>query len=134
MAVPRPARAGSGPAQDREGHRAGALRAGRVGLFLDTDEFVLPSTGSLSDLPELAENDILTIERFDVAVSRGRVHPVRGPDRPACIRRLLLYAGAAEPDPYPKVMARPEAIVRLHEGDHRADPDTLPSLAASDRR
>ena len=42
-------------------------------LFLDPDEFVLPSTGSLSDLPELAENDILTIERFDVAVSRGRV-------------------------------------------------------------
>ena len=48
---------------------------------------------------------------------------MRGPVDPPAYRDLLLYAGAAEPDPYPKVMARPEAIVRLHEGDHRAEPD-----------
>jgi glycosyltransferase involved in cell wall biosynthesis len=92
-------------------------------LFLDADEFVLPITGSVHDIPELAEHDILSIERFDAAVTPETSASLPGPMGPADYDRLLVDAGSAEPDRWPKIMARPSAIARIHEGGHAVDVD-----------
>jgi len=102
-------------------------------LFLDADEFWIPASGSLRDCRHLLDADVLSVDRFNVAVSaRQQSLPVASwLERHA---ELPLYTTMAanlrkhvedHPDvpfitlmPGHKVMARPHAIERVEPGSH----------------
>ena len=102
-------------------------------LFLDADEFWIPASGSLRDCGGLLEADVLTVDRFNVALT---VHQQTMPVG-AWLKsndELLLYTTMpgdfrgfveAQPEvpfitlmPGPKVMARPHAIAGVGAGSH----------------
>lgn len=91
-------------------------------LFPDNDEFYLPRGGSLHDLDELDSADILVVETYDTAISRGDGQA--GPERwtPEAYDEILLYDHGPQVDRWPKIMARPEAIVDMIDGHHAATP------------
>ena len=105
-------------------------------LFLDSDEFWLPASGSLHDLPELDDADVLSVMRYNVVLgSDGPQLPSRlGPSgyrdtliyaQP--IRDFATYMEKHPATPWiqgqlePKLMARPQAIAATHAGDHSLD-------------
>ena len=111
-------------------------------LLLDADEFWLPATGSLHDCLALAENDIVTVDRFNVALT------TLGLAMPACpgpesYSRTYLYNQPvpdfrrhleSHPDipwisgvPVPKVLGRSEFIEAVAMGGH--DIDVTPGRA-----
>ena len=119
-------------------------------LFLDADEFWIPASGSLRDCRHLLDADVLSVDRFNVAVTaQQRSLPVAS--WLTSHAELRLYATVAanlreyvedHPDvplntllPGPKVMARPHAIAGVEPGSHdvtgSADA-TLRRLAARD--
>jgi aminoglycoside phosphotransferase (APT) family kinase protein len=113
-------------------HLARALDADRV-IFLDADEFWLPATGWLPDLADVRECDVLTVMRFNVVTGAdGPMMPKRlgtasyddvllhAQTIPALYRHMQEHPDAAwvEGQLEPKVLARPEAITRLHPGAH----------------
>lgn len=102
-------------------------------LFLDADEFWLPATGSLRDCGALADNDIVSVDRFNVvATPGGPAMPL--PPLPETYGHIHLYARRIEgfkrhlelhPDtpwisgvPVPKVIARSELIESVIMGAH----------------
>ena len=104
-------------------------------IFVDADEYWLPASGSLRDCSALASSDLLSVDRFNIAL--GMHGPVM-PDEliPQKYDDLLLFVESipdfrarlqANPDtrwitnvPVPKVMARPERIGVLTDGMHDA--------------
>jgi len=102
-------------------------------LFLDADEFWLPATGSLRDCAAVAENDIVTVDRFNVVVTAsGPAIPL--PPVPAVYPHIHLYTRPMEnvqedlelhPDtpwisrvPVPKVIGRLGFIESVSMGAH----------------
>jgi glycosyltransferase involved in cell wall biosynthesis len=113
-------------------------------IFLDVDEFWLPASGNLKECADLADADVLTVDRFNVPLSQAGVVPVDFV--PEKYDELLLIADPIrdfrtrlkEDDSLPwimsprgrKVMARPKLIAGLHVGMH----DIVPSDSTSLRR
>ena len=101
-------------------------------VALDTDEFLVPATGTLRGLTELDRADTLSVFRYNVVLgSDGAQLP--WPLTPDAYPELLLYArpestfpglGLTPEQPWiqgllePKVMARPAVFGRLGPGDH----------------
>ena len=99
-------------------------------LFVDADEFWLPASGSLHDLRDLADADVLTVRRYNVAL--GPDGPLIPPELPtSAYEDALLWArptgGCLSPggrgrspalDPRP---ARAEGA--RAPGGHRRDPE-----------
>jgi glycosyltransferase involved in cell wall biosynthesis len=111
-------------------------------IFLDADEFWIPATGSLKECDCLAENDVLSVPRFNIPMGAG------GPLMPRNLipghyHELMLYVHRVadlrahlENDPAAvwiqgvdedKVMARPERIGTIEVGAHNVFPaDSIP--------
>jgi aminoglycoside phosphotransferase (APT) family kinase protein len=105
-------------------------------LFVDADEFWLPASGSLHDLGELSVADVVTVRRYNVAL--GPDGPLLPGDLPAdAYDEVWLYGRPAggmflrlrEGDDVPwiggqlepKILVRPDAVRRIHNGDHGVD-------------
>lgn len=105
-------------------------------LFLDSDEQVLPLHGSLHDLADLDDYDILAIPRYNAVLTADGAHlPADGgPLTPERYDEVFVYAQPI-PDFYyhmqrhpetpwirgvlePKTLLRTEAVETLHFGDH----------------
>jgi len=91
-------------------------------LFLDTDEFYVPASGSLHGLPELDEADILSVESYDVALTADMAPRSDGFHREE-YDHILVNSHGPEPDKWPKIMARPEAVANMIDGYHAATPE-----------
>jgi glycosyltransferase involved in cell wall biosynthesis len=107
-------------------------------IFLDADEYWIPASGSLRDCSALAGADLLSVDRFNIALGP---HGPMMPDAlvPQRYEELLLFVEPipdfrarleANPDtrwisnvPVPKVMVRPERIGALTDGMHDAVAD-----------
>jgi glycosyltransferase involved in cell wall biosynthesis len=107
-------------------------------LFLDADEFWIPATGSLRDCCSLENADILTVDRFNVPLTR-RGPLVPGEFSPSHYKDLFLFVETI-PDfhlyiqqhpevPWiigqpivPKVLARADAIGTVSAGGHFVEP------------
>ena len=108
-------------------------------LFLDSDEIALPRGGSLHDLDDLDEYDILAVPRYNVVLGPNGPHAPTEmtPDQ---YSEVLIYAQPI-PDFYhhmrrhprtpwiqgvlePKTLARPRAIAAMHPGNHDIDATT----------
>ena len=129
-------------AQDLDGtawgkHAAGLAQATGADwvLFLDADEFWLPVSGRIKDALAQERHDVLSVDRFNVPL---------GPDGPylpsalvpAGYAQALLYTQrtpnfrsvvSSDPTrpwssgvPAPKVAVRPQSIVALRGGHHKA--------------
>jgi glycosyltransferase involved in cell wall biosynthesis len=102
-------------------------------LLLDADEFWLPATGSIKDCVALAEQDIVTVPRFNVALTDTGLAMPDDPG-PEDYDQILLYARPfphfrahllVHPEtpwirgvPGPKVMARTALIDSVTMGRH----------------
>jgi glycosyltransferase involved in cell wall biosynthesis len=104
-------------------------------IFLDADEYWIPASGSLKDCAALANADLLSVDRFNIALGPGG--PMM-PDEltPQRYDELLLFVEPvpdfrahlqANPDtpwirgvPVPKIMVRPERISAITDGMHDA--------------
>jgi glycosyltransferase involved in cell wall biosynthesis len=102
-------------------------------MFLDADEFWLPATGSIKDCTALAENDIVTVDRFNVVVTDFGLAMPRDPG-PENYGETFLYARQIEdfrkhmesnPDtpwisgvPVPKVIGRIDFVESIAMGGH----------------
>lgn len=107
-------------------------------LFLDADEFWIPATGSLRDCASLDNSDILTVDRFNVPLTRrGALMPVEL--SPSSYEELFLctetipdfhlYIEQHPKVPWilgqpivPKVMARASVISTVSAGGHFVEP------------
>jgi hypothetical protein len=102
-------------------------------LFLDADEFWLPATGALRDCVLLEDHDVITVNRFNVALTQ--VGPAMSmPPVPAVYDGIHLYVrrihdlrshvDAEVPTPWirgaplPKVMARTGVLDAVMMGGH----------------
>ena len=104
-------------------------------IFLDADEYWIPASGSLKECSALDRSDLLSVDRFNIALG------ARGPMMPDELvpqrnEELLLFVEPipefrahlqANPDmpwirgvPVPKVMVRPDRIRALSDGMHDA--------------
>ena len=102
-------------------------------IFLDADEHWIPASGSLRDCSALNDSDVLSVDRFNIALGP---HGPMMPDEliPQRYEELLLFVEPipdfrahlqANPDtpwirgvPVPKVMVRPERICAVSDGMH----------------
>ena len=106
-------------------------------VFVDADEYLLPATGQLRDCEALVDADVLVIDAFNVPVGpRGPLMPNRlDPDNYDEV--TLIVDGFPASRSYflenptaplirmmwpPKVMVRPELIVRMTDGAHSVVP------------
>ncbi|MGH8030314.1 MAG: glycosyltransferase family 2 protein [Arenimonas sp.] len=114
-------------------------------LYLDADEFWLPRGGHLANCRALAEADIVTVPRYNVALGpsgpriEGARTPYLGGDMQLVVNAPARFRAALEEDPslawirgvpVPKVIARPAAIGGVKDGDH----DVVPPPGATARR
>ena len=118
-------------------------------LFLDADEFFIPATGLLRDSRQLADADVLVLDRFNVVTTAS--HLLMPVDlSPATYGSLRLFTRQVDdfrgfldqrPDvpfisvrPGPKVLARREAAKAVAPGGHDVVSGGLPArrAAASD--
>jgi glycosyltransferase involved in cell wall biosynthesis len=107
-------------------------------LFSDADEFWIPATGSLRDCCSLANTDILTVDRFNVPLTRRRplvpdeLSPSSYGDLLLCVKTIPdfhLYIEQHPETPWilgasiaPKVLARRDVIGRVGAGGHAVEP------------
>ena len=103
-------------------------------IFLDADEYWIPASGSLKDCAALASADVISLNRFNIAL--GRDGPMMPNElRPQHYEDLLVIAKSVEDYPEgnpdlpwiwakaePKVMARPKRIRGLDHGAHDVFP------------
>ena len=106
-------------------------------IFLDADEFWIPATGRLKDCAALADSDLLSVNRYNVALGPN------GPMMPSSLSppgydELLMFVQwipdllqhlRDSPDavwsrgvPMPKLMVRPNAVKSISYGMHFAVP------------
>jgi len=91
-------------------------------LFTDPDEFWLPAGGSLHGLAELDECDVLEVETYGFLLSRrDRYHDLTdlGPE---AYESIWIHDRPPEKDRWPGIMARPEVMAGVAEGDHDIKP------------
>jgi hypothetical protein len=111
-------------------------------IFLDADEFWLPATGSLKECACLSENDVLSVERFNIPM--GADGPLMPRSLiPAHYDELMLYVHRVsdlrahlQNDPTAvwiegadedKVMARPNRVGTIEVGAHNIfSADSIP--------
>jgi hypothetical protein len=91
-------------------------------LFTDPDEFWLPAGGSLHGLAELEECDVLEVETYGFLLSRRDGYPDLSDLGPEAYPRIWLHDRPPERDRWPAIMARPEVMVGVAEGDHDIKP------------
>ncbi len=114
-------------------------------IFLDADEFPLPSTGSLKDCRALASADVLLIDRFNVPLSPAGIEFPELALTTYYARIPMIVEPIADfhdhllphPDtpwirgvPMPKAMARPSQMASVITGGH----DIVPQPGAQLRR
>ena len=87
-------------------------------LILDPDEFWLPAGGSLDELPELTDADIVEIETYRVVLSRGQGFPDPRAFVPDRYGSIWLHGRSPDKDKWPRIMVRPSAMFATTEGDH----------------
>lgn len=102
-------------------------------LFADADEFWLPRNGTLKQLPELAQTDVLVVKRFNVPLTVPPLDiedylPSRSGELPLIAERESLSRESMKSDPAqrwvmhavgPKVMCRASTFGGLEIGAHR---------------
>jgi glycosyltransferase involved in cell wall biosynthesis len=107
-------------------------------LFLDADEFWIPASGSLRDCHSLESSDILTVDRFNVPLTRrgplvpDEFSPSHYQDLFLCVKTIPyfhLYIEQHSDVPWilgqpivPKVLARAEVIGTVSAGGHFVEP------------
>lgn len=106
-------------------------------LFLDADEFWIPASGSLKECRSLADSDILTVDRFNVPLTKNGplfpddISPNRYQDLYLCVNTIPNFQLHRDEHPEvpfilgapigPKVMARPGAIRTVTPGGHTVE-------------
>jgi hypothetical protein len=86
------------------------------------DEFWLPAGGSLHGLEELTNSDVLEVETYSFLLSRREGYPDLTNLGPAAYESIWLHDRPPERDRWPKIMARPEVMAGVAEGDHDIRP------------